>query len=133
MTLFGKASGSPELLGFQLAPPLVLLKTAPRPPLPLVPTYTVVGVWGSMRIAKTLRASTKLKPRFTGLQLAPPLVLLNTPPPLAPAYRVLGVRGSMAMARMFVRVNPVFAGLHVAPPLVLLKMPLDVRPPPVPA
>src|SRR5262245_66570689 len=34
-----------------------------------------------------------------GLQLAPPSVLLNTPPRSVPAYRVAGILGSMARAR----------------------------------
>src|SRR5712692_8145612 len=36
------------------------------------------------------------RPVLAALQLAPPLVLLNTPMPCVPAYRVLGVCGSIA-------------------------------------
>src|SRR2546425_1562935 len=53
----------------QLLPPSVLLKRLS----PLVPTYTVVGVWGSTARARILRILSTL----TGLQLLPPSLLLK--------------------------------------------------------
>src|SRR5206468_5163517 len=97
----------------QLAPPSVLLNTAPV----VSPAYRVVGVTGSIAREET----PKLRP--VAFQLAPPSVLLNTPPS-APAYRVVGVMGSIAKARPEMLVRPV--ALQFAPPSVLLN-----RPPPL--
>src|SRR5262245_3535461 len=64
-------------------------------------------------------------PVMLGLQLAPPLVLLNRPI-VVPAYSNEEFVGSTTMA---CTVSPVITGDQLVPPLVVLKIP----PPEVPA
>src|SRR2546425_1109176 len=78
----------------QFPPALALLNT----PYASIPKYRMAGVWGSMATACTYaRLGTRV---LAALQLAPPLVLLNTPPARldVPAYSVVDVWGSMATA-----------------------------------
>src|SRR5882724_266114 len=66
--------GMPVLATLQLAPPSVLLKTAPSGS-GYVPAYSVLGVWGSIAMARTRRV---VSPVLMARQVEPPSVLLKT-------------------------------------------------------
>ena len=89
-----------------------------------MPAYSVVGVEGS-----TTRDHTILfvKPLLAAAQLAPPLVLLNTPPPGEPTYTVEGATGSMASGHAKAPPSPLPAKDQLAPPSVLLATPSAPR------
>ncbi len=70
-----------------------------------------------------------VSPFVKGVQLPPPLTLLNTPPPLVPAYTVAGEVGSIARAETLGFVRPVLTAVQLPPPSTLLNTP----PPFVPA
>src|SRR2546425_1214414 len=72
-----------RLVGFQVAPASMLLKTPPP-----VPVYTIVASRGSTAIALTFRL---VSPELLGAQLRPVSVLLNRPLPAVPAYTVEGL------------------------------------------
>src|SRR5579859_2651750 len=65
--------------------------------------------------------SRPARPALAGLQLWPPLTLLNTPLHVA-AYRLAGVCGSTARA-WTQKFRPLLAGLQLPPALVLLNTP----------
>src|ERR1700682_1560507 len=116
---------SPLLIGLQFSAPSSLLNTPPmNVPVSIVyavPAYTLVGLKGSIAMARILGWVSPLSIR---LQLSPPLSLLNIPPaPLVPAYTVLGVAGSIASATTKGLVMPVLAGLQLSPPSSLLNAP----------
>src|SRR5262245_58131126 len=68
----------------------------------------VDGVTGSIASAST---SLVVRPALIGDQLAPPVVLLYTPPSSVPAYTVAGVTGSTASTRTVPPFGP--SGVHV--------------------
>src|SRR6266849_2722610 len=71
---------SPVLIGVQLLPPLMDLKTPVEKD---VPAYSVVGVAGSTTIELTSgvvgRPFVRGNPAFSEVQFAPPLIVLNIP------------------------------------------------------
>src|SRR5262245_31648988 len=110
-------------LSLQVTPPSTLLNTRPpdksRVP---VPTYMVVGTCGSSARVRTNSVSLgNGRPVLCALQLAPPSVLLNTPPNDAPAYSVVGVRGSSTTAVIASLVRKL--SVQVAPSSILLNTP----------
>src|SRR5580765_2268092 len=103
---------SPLLIGFQCAPPSMVLNT----PAPSVAAYSVVGVCGSIASSLT---TTSGRPVIAAVQLAPPFVLLNTPliPPgaAAAAYSVVVVVGSTTID-LILQPNGPLVGVQVPSP-----------------
>src|ERR1051325_10336513 len=79
----------------------------------------VCGVAGSIASAPTLRSP---RPVLTAVQLAPPFVVLKTPPAV-PTNAFCALVGSTAMARSVELEMPALIGSQVAPPSVVLNTP----------
>ena len=63
------------------------------------------------------------RPEFFAVHVAPPFVVLNTPPPVVPAIKTLGFEGSARTVATYGLVKPLFLRVHVAPPFVVLNTP----------
>src|SRR4029453_17137949 len=70
--------------------------------------------------------SVLVSPLFTAVQLAPPSVLLNTPPAAVPANTRLEFVGSTTSERKLLAVIPLLIVVQLPPPFVLFDTPLNV-------
>src|SRR5262245_29863651 len=101
-------------VGLHAIPPVMDLKTAE------LPAYTLSVFVGSMASAPT---NGLVRPPFMGVHMAPPVVVLKTPPLMVPAYIVSERIGSMTSSRTLVFVSPMFMGSHVSPLVLVLRTP----------